>query len=61
MAKHWQKIDFHVHTPASSDYKEKSISPCEWLKAVMDKKLDCVVVTDHNSGDWIDKLKEEYS
>lgn len=55
----WWKIDFHVHTPASSDYKNKSIEPEEWLKNAMNQKLDAVVVTDHNSGEWINLLKEK--
>lgn len=62
----WWKIDFHTHTPASSDYgkrdgaKERETpSPREWLLKVMEKGLDCVVVSDHNTGEWIDKLKKE--
>lgn len=62
----WWKIDFHTHTPASSDYgkrgeekEEKKTSPREWLLKVMEKGLDCVVVSDHNTGYWIDKLKKE--
>ena len=55
--KHWHKIDFHVHTPASSDYQQPDITPSQWLQAVMEQKIDCVVITDHNSGEWIDKIK----
>jgi predicted ATPase len=58
----WRRFDFHVHTPASSDYLETaSINPEDWLKRCMDAGLDCVVVTDHNSGDWIPVLKKAYS
>lgn len=58
----WWKVDFHVHTPFSSDFghgdvAEKSISPDEWLKAAMEKRLDAVVVTDHNGAGWVDELK----
>ncbi len=58
----WWKIDFHTHTPASDDYGHgdascKDITPEEWLKQAMLAKLDCIVVSDHNSGAWIDKLK----
>lgn len=55
----WLKIDFHVHTPASNDYQDLSITPELWLKKAMEKNLDCVVVSDYNSGKWIDKLKIE--
>ena len=51
----WYKFDFHTHTPASLDYREPSdISPQDWLKALMEKEIDCVAITDHNSGEYVD-------
>ncbi len=59
----WWKFDFHTHTPASNDFsgKDKSseLTPRNWLKGGMVANLDCVAITDHNTGDWINKLKEE--
>ena len=56
----WWKFDFHIHTPASADFKDRDeITPESWLKAFMDKEIDCVAITDHNSGEWIDDLKKE--
>lgn len=62
----WWKFDFHTHTPISIDYGKgpnqevlKSRTPREWLLDYMSKEIDCVSVTDHNSGEWIDTLKEE--
>ncbi len=55
----WWKFDFHTHTPESIDFSDKTMSPELWLKAFMDKEIDCVAITDHNSGDWIDILQEE--
>ena len=64
----WWKFDFHNHTPASFDYGKGAnqesilgISPEKWLLDYMEKEIDCVAITDHNSGEWIDKLKNEYS
>lgn len=60
----WWKIDFHVHTPASGDYGHGNQSVCtsttpdDILQAAMSKKLDAIVVTDHNSNDWIDRLQQ---
>ncbi|MDD9998654.1 MAG: AAA family ATPase [Rhodospirillaceae bacterium] len=61
----WWKFDFHTHTPASHDYgkgtrqaKHKQIMPEDWLRRFMQADVDCVAVTDHNSGEWIDQLKE---
>lgn len=60
----WWRFDFHSHTPASDDYGKgveqatyRQISPEEWLLNYMRKGIDCVAVTDHNSGVWIDPLK----
>lgn len=60
----WWKFDFHTHTPKSDDYGRgdeslKHIEPLEWLQKAMESGIDCVVVTDHNSGGWIDVLKAE--
>lgn len=59
----WWKIDFHLHTPASYDYghsnqTQKHITPKKFLLSCMGKKLDCVVITDHNVFDWIPKLQQ---
>ena len=60
----WWKFDFHTHTPASRDFLEgceqqvkNEVTPTFWLQKFMEQKIDCVAITDHNSGAWIDKLK----
>lgn len=61
----WWKFDFHTHTPASeSDYGKgpdqaglKSRTPREWLLDYMRAGIDCVAITDHNTGEWVDQLK----
>jgi hypothetical protein len=62
----WWKFDFHNHTPASDDYGKgsnqalhKQICHRDWLLNYMRQDIDCVAVTDHNSGAWIDPLKQE--
>lgn len=58
----WWSFDFHNHTPASSDYNREqraSLTPREWILAYMRQEIDCVAVTDHNCGDWIDRLQTE--
>lgn len=56
----WWKFDFHNHTPASSDYRgDKDVTPKQWLTDYLNNGIQCIVVTDHNSGGWINKLKEE--
>jgi energy-coupling factor transporter ATP-binding protein EcfA2 len=58
----WWKFDFHNHTPASKDFgkgdaSHMAITPENWLLMYMKAGIDCVAITDHNSGEWIDKLK----
>jgi len=53
----WFRCDFHVHSPKSGDYKSMADTPEMWLQATIDAGLDCVAITDHNSGEGIDKLK----
>ena len=55
----WWKFDFHTHTPASADYGKggdqaslRRITPEDWLLGFMRAGVDCVAVTDHNSGEW---------
>ncbi len=55
----WWKFDFHTHTPASRDYRDSEVTPTDWLLAFMRAGIDCVAVTDHNSGAWVDLLKSE--
>ncbi len=59
----WWKFDLHTHTPASVDGRGSDsassvpVTPRDWLLRFMRAEVDCVAVTDHNSGAWIDKLK----
>ena len=57
----WWKFDFHTHTLASADFKKPHPTCEDWLCDYMKKGIDCVAVTDHNSGEWIDKLKRTLS
>lgn len=64
----WWKFDFHTHTPASKDTAAwqraigtpEELTPENWLIEYMAKEIDCVAITDHNSGAWVDKLKAAY-
>ena len=64
----WWSFDFHTHTPASSDTHhwrqsigtEQEVTPERWLKQFMAAGIDCIAITDHNSGNWIDPLQGAY-
>lgn len=62
----WWKFDIHTHTPASSDYGAgpdqmalKARTHRQWLMDFLNAGVECVAVTDHHSGAWIDPLKTE--
>jgi len=64
----WWKVDFHAHTPASVCYGKnhpdekvlKKYPLKEWLLDYMKAGIDCVAVTDHNTGAAIDDIKAAY-
>src|SRR5437868_7609578 len=45
----WKKMDLHLHTPASSDYRDPGISYLDILKKAEDKSLDMIAFADHNT------------
>lgn len=61
----WWTFDFHTHTPASMDYGrhepnlQNTVTPRQWLSSFVEKGIECVAVTDHNTGAWIARLQEE--
>lgn len=54
----YRKFDLHVHTPASDDFEDKQIAPEDIVKAAEEKGLTGIAITDHNTGAWVDKVKE---
>ena len=49
-------MDLHVHSPASSDYMgDKHVSPYEFVSRFVNRGFDLIVITDHNTGAYIDR------
>lgn len=55
---YFKKVDLHVHTPASNCFGDKTITPEDIVESALSKGLDAIAITDHNTGEWIDKVKE---
>lgn len=53
----WFKCDLHLHTPASKCFEDKTVTAEQWVEKAIEKGLNCVAVTDHNTGEWIDRIK----
>lgn len=54
----FKKFDLQVHTPASKCFFGASISPEQIVGEAIKKGLAGIAITDHNTGDWVDKIKQ---
>jgi Putative DNA-binding domain len=45
----WYRMDLHLHTPASADYQEPTISYLDILRKAEFRGVDIMAFTDHNS------------
>ena len=55
----WYKCDFHLHTVGSECFEDKTITAKQWVEEAIKKNLDCIAITDHNTGVSIDEIKKE--
>ncbi len=53
----FKKLDLHIHTPASEDFYADA-SPEDIISEAKRKGLDGIAITDHNTAEWVDKVKE---
>jgi DNA repair ATPase RecN len=53
----WWRCDLHLHSPASEDFKDPDATAEQWIAAAREAGLDVVAVTDHDSGQWVDRLR----
>jgi predicted metal-dependent phosphoesterase TrpH len=54
----WYKCDLHLHTIASKCFQDETVTPEQWVDRAIEQGLNCVAVTDHNTGTSIDAIKE---
>jgi hypothetical protein len=52
----YKKLDLHVHTKASHDFNGE-ITPQDIVNKAIEKGLDAIAITDHNTVKWIDDVK----
>ena len=53
----WYKCDLHLHTPASKCFQDQTVTPEQWVERALEQGLNCVAITDHNTGLGIDEIK----
>ncbi|MEO7283129.1 TrlF family AAA-like ATPase [Gelidibacter sp.] len=54
----WFKCDLHLHTTASKCFEDQTVTPQQWVERAIEQGLNCVAVTDHNTGASVDEIKE---
>ncbi|MBI3740573.1 MAG: PHP domain-containing protein, partial [Chloroflexi bacterium] len=52
-------MDLHLHTPASADYKQLTVTYLDFLKRAEEKNLDLIAFTDHNTVKGYARFLEE--
>ena len=55
----WYSIDFHLHTPASSDFQQHDVKYLDILQRAEARGLDMIAFTDHNTIAGYKKLQDE--
>jgi DNA polymerase III alpha subunit len=53
----FEKFDLHVHTPASHDFADKHVTATDIVNRALRQGLRGIAITDHNTGDFVDKVK----
>jgi len=54
----FEKYDLHVHTPASFDFDDKSVSPKQIVEQALADGLRGIAITNHSTGAFIDETKK---
>jgi len=54
----WYKCDLHLHTVASKCFQDETVTAEQWVERAIEQGLNCVAVTDHNTGTSVDAIKE---
>src|SRR5258706_330080 len=52
----YKKLDLHMHTPASKCFLG-DCTPEQIIDAAIQKGLDAIAITDHNTAEWVDRVK----
>ncbi|CAC9620662.1 hypothetical protein [uncultured Gammaproteobacteria bacterium] len=54
----WYKCDLHLHTVASKCFQNETVTAEQWVDRAIEQGLNCVAITDHNTGTSVDSIKE---
>lgn len=54
-------FDLHVHTPASSDWRDGEVNASDIVDQALSIGLNGIALTDHATGGWVDEVKNAAS
>ncbi len=54
----FRKFDLHVHTPASYDFHDKTVTAAQIVEKALSLELAGIAITDHNTGTMFDEIKK---
>ncbi len=54
----WYRCDFHLHTSSSLCFGDENKTAEAFIEKVHRENLDCIAITDHNTGNGIDAIKD---
>lgn len=57
----FRNVDLHVHTPESDCFIETDVTPKDIVNRAIEVGMDAIAITDHNSAEWVDEVKEAAS
>ena len=55
----WYRMDLHLHSPASADFKQTGVTYLDLLKKAEERNLDVIAFADHNTVAGYGRLLEE--
>ena len=53
----WQRMDVHIHTPASRDFKQEGVNYLQILQTAEERGVNILAITDHNTVAGIDAIR----
>ena len=55
----WMRADLHLHTPASEDYAEPTVTILDILQEAERRELELIAFTDHNTVRGYKELQDD--
>jgi len=55
----WRRMDLHLHTPASADYRQPGVTYLDILQTADRQALDIIAFTDHNTVAGYETMSQE--